>query len=477
MSKYIYILSVIVIGMFSSCSDDDTFSTSWSNRLTMACDTVSFDTVFSAIPTSAKSFWVYNNSSDGIRCSNVRLARGNQSGFRVNVDGVYLGPESGYKTTNLEIRKGDSIRVFVELTTPRNNSDEMLYRSDNLVFTLESGATQQVLLDAWSWDADTVHTLRINADTTISTQLRPLIVFDSIVVAPSARLTIEKGSTIYFHDKAGINVHGSLLCQGDSTANITLRGYRLDNMFDYLPYDMTPGRWKGIHFAEESYGNVIDYTDIHSAFDGIVCDSSDVSRTKLTLSNSIIHNCQGYGLLTMSNKLVLENCQITNTLRDCIAVYGGDVSMLHCTLAQFYPFDARRGDALFFTNWYNNHEAPLTAMSVINSIITGYADDVLMGVPAPANDSTEIAFNYYLGYSLVRTPEIDDTLHCKGNIWEVEDSLGSRHFVKIDSDMQRYDFHLDSISPARGAANPALALPTNRDGFIRDPEHPDMGCY
>lgn len=477
MSKYFYILYILLVSVLVSCSDDDTFGTSVNSRLTLTCDTVSFDTVFSRIPTSSRSFWIFNNSGDGIRCTNVRLARGNQSGFRVNVDGVYLGPETGYKTTDVEIRKGDSIRVFVELTAPFNNKLEPQYRSDNLVFTLENGARQQILLDAWTWDADTVHTLRIETDSTISSVERPLIIFDSLVVSPNAKLTIAQGSTLYFHDKAGMEVHGSLVCQGDSTANVTLRGYRLDNMFDYLPYDLTPGRWRGVHFHPESFDNVIDYTDLHSPFNGIVCDSSGIERTKLTLTNSIIHNCQGDGLRTVENKVEVTNCQITNTLGDCVAVYGGDVRLLHCTIAQFYPFSANRGNALFFTNWRNNHATPLTMLSLDNSILTGYADDVLMGVPAPANDSIEVDFNYYLNYSLLRTPEIDDSVRCVGNVWESPDSLSSKNFVRIDTDLMRYDFHLDSISPARGAANPLKLYPTTREGLIRDPEHPDMGCY
>ena len=42
--------------------------------------------------------------------------------------------------------------------------------------------------------------------------------------------------------------------------------------------------------------------------------------------------------------------------------------------------------------------------------------------------------------------------------------------------MQRYDFHLDSLSYAIGAADRNSSLPYDRDGRQRDDE-PDMGCY
>ena len=103
--------------ILTACNDDDSFSASPFNSLTLGVDTVFMDTVFSKVPASTRSFWIYNKSGDGIRCSNVRLQNGNQTGFRVNVDGINLGEQTGFQTSDIEIRKGDSIRVFVELTS------------------------------------------------------------------------------------------------------------------------------------------------------------------------------------------------------------------------------------------------------------------------------------------------------------------------------------------------------------------------
>ena len=129
-------VSVLVLG---ACTDDDSFSTSPSNVLTFSTDTVRFDTLFATVPSSTRTFWVYNRSGDGIRCSTVRLAGGNQVGFRVNVDGEYLSPEAGFQVHNVEIRKNDSVRVFVELTAPVNAAEGQQFIEDELVFGLESG--------------------------------------------------------------------------------------------------------------------------------------------------------------------------------------------------------------------------------------------------------------------------------------------------------------------------------------------------
>ena len=133
--------------------DDDTFSTSPGHHLSFSTDTISLDTVFSQVPTPTKTFWVYNRSGSGLRCTNIMLAKGNQTGFRVNVDGSYLGASSGYQVSNMEVRDKDSLRVFVELTSPSNRNVDPTLLEDDLVFYLESGEVQRVNLRAWTWDA------------------------------------------------------------------------------------------------------------------------------------------------------------------------------------------------------------------------------------------------------------------------------------------------------------------------------------
>lgn len=475
--RNIRLLTFALMSLFimASCSDDDSFTLSTSNILTFGTDTVMMDTVFSKVPTPTKKFWIYNESGDGIRCVNVRLQNGNQTGYRVNVDGVYLSPEMGFQTSDVEIRDNDSICVFVELTAPLNGKEYPQLHEDELVFMLESGVVQKVNLRAYTWDAEFINNLRIKNDTLISGG-KPKIVYGGITVDSLATLRIAPGTTLYFHANAGIDVYGQLLCEGTPENNIVLRGDRMDNMFDYLPYDLVSGQWKGLYFHSSSYDNLIQHTDIHSTFDGIVCDSSDVTRQKLALYNSTVHNCQGYGLKAVSSIVDVRNCQISNTLNDCVAVFGGGILLQHCTLAQFYPFDSRRGAALSFTNFYGDYPCPLYQLDCINSIVTGYSDDVIMG----SQKDTAADFSYRFINSILRTPEITDSTRMFNVKWEdVEDTTsvsGHKHFKLVDIDTQHYDFHLDSVSTAIDSAFVDYALPTDHDGRSRD-EHPDVGCY
>lgn len=442
-------------------------------------DTVRMDTVFSTVPTSTRSFWVYNKSGDGIRCTSVRLANGNQTGFRVNVDGEYLSPTAGYQVQNVEIRNKDSIRVFVELTSPTNGKDGPQLIEDNLVFTLESGVEQRINLNAYTWDAQLMKNVVISSDSTIGGGTKPIVIYGGLRVDSLATLHITAGTTLYFHSDAGINVYGRLVSEGAADNNIILRGDRTDKMFDYLPYDMVSGQWKGIVFHSSSYDNVINYTDIHSTFDGIVCDSSDVSKMKLQLFNSTVHNCQGYGLKTVSCKVDVRNCQITNTLQDCVAILGGNVNLTHCTIAQFYPFDSNRGVALRYANHSDDVKLPLERMDCVNTIVTGYGEDMVMGDNCTVEGDTTM-FNYRFINSILRTAKVEDDENIMGVIWEdVKDTatvLGEKNFRMVDIDMQRYDFHLDSLSYAINKADIKQSLPLDRDGNTRD-ELPDIGCY
>lgn len=469
---FTYMLFISVLATVA-CTDDDSFSASTSNQLTFSADTVSLDTIFSRIPSVTKTFWVYNNSSDGIRCSSIRLKNGNQTGFRVNVNGVYLGNAQGYQISDEEVRKGDSLRVFVEATTPTNNQLSPQKVSDDLIFILESGKQQSVNLNVWSWDAELLRDVVISHDSIIASE-KPTVIYGGITVSEGATLTIPAGKTLYFHDNAGIKVHGRLLCKGEPGNEVTLRGDRLDRMFDYLPYDGVSGQWRGISFSGTSYGNELSFTDIHATCDAITCDSSDVSRPKLSMKASTVHNAKGAGITAFCSNISLENCQVSNTLNSSLNIFGGATSINNCTVAQFYPLSADRGPALSFTNVSGDYAYPITALNVRNSIITGYGEDVIMG---SFNDS--IPVDYLFDHCLLRTPALDDSLRCRDVIWEdVEDTTIAswKNFRKVDIDLLQYDFRLKTGSLAIQAADPSTSLPTDRNAVMRD-EKPDMGCY
>ena len=463
--KKLYLLlfcSMLIVG----CTDDESFTTNPSACLTFTSDTINFDTVFATIPTATRTFWVHNKENDGIRLTSVRLANGNQRGFRVNVDGTYLGASSGFQVSDLEIRKGDSIRVFVELTSPTLTA-EMTDLEDDIIFQQESGVEQRVKLLATAWQATILNNHHLTTDETLSSE-RPIIIRGGLTVDAGCTLTLTAGTRLYFYSDAGLHVYGKLVSEGTPDHNVVLRGDRLDRMFPYLPYDGVSGQWRGVHIYEGSYDNVIKYTDIHSTMDGIVIESNDPTQRSLTMQMSTVHNCQGHGVKSVNANVVIDNSQLTNTLGDCLHVTGGTVSVNNSTLAQFYPFDSARGFALYFDN--------TTALSILcrNSIVTGYAADVLQGT----RSSEEFAFDYRFENCQLRTPQPEESYaeHFVDVVYEEVEKEGRASFVLIDIDSLRYNFQLSDTALAIDAGNTATALQIDRLGVLRD-EHPDLGCF
>lgn len=479
--RQLFLSIIATAALLIGCTDNGTFSTNSGDRLAFAIDTLSFDTIFSTVPTSTRNFWVHNNSGDGIRISRISLEHGNQRGFRVNADGTYLDNSTGSLANNIEVRKGDSIRIFVELTTTANNSYEPQLVEDNIIFKLESGVEQKVNLRAFSWDALTLDSLVISSDTTIA-ESKPIIVRRGITVNEGATLTINTPTRLYFAAGRGIDVYGRLVVGGSAENNVMMRGDRTDHMFDYLPYDRVSGQWGGITIKETSANNVIRYADIHSGSYGIKCDSAalDTITPRLTVDCSTIHNVSGNGIEASNAYVKIANSQISNAAGDCVTIRGGKAEIVYSTLAQFYPFAGGRGVALSFSNSVNGNATPLYGLECINTLVTGYSADEVVGNNISAEDST-IPFVYTFVNSLIRTPAITDEealKHFPRSIFESADSVkeAKSQFVGIDEDNLTYNFHLDSAATARRKALPLADYPYDRNHALRG-ETPSIGCY
>lgn len=425
MMKRLFFFITTIVVLLSACSDNDSFSTDRSLRLTFSVDTVRLDTLFSTVPSSTVTFWVFNKNSQGVRIRTARLERGNQSGFRVNVDGVYLNPA----VSDFELREGDSLRVFVEVTTHENLAADPQLVEDHLLFTLESGVEQRMNLRTYSWDAEKIESLEVSDDMTIESD-KPIVVYGKgIEVAKNATLTI-KNTTLYFHGNAGIDVKGELVAE-----NSLFRGDRLDHMFAYLPYDRVSGQWKGITVAPKAPGCTLTDCEIRSAYNGLSCDS-----TTVTLMNTVIHNCKGYGLYAHDSELNVTNCLMSNALRDCLTLLGCKASIDQTTLAQFYPFVGGRGAAIRFA-----HTKQPVELSCTNTLVTGYDNDVLFG-----GKNEDGKAGYMFKNCVLRTSEVADGEIFKDVLWEKADDeiQGSKHFVLFDDKKLIYDFSLKDESPA-----------------------------
>lgn len=476
------VLMFIVCMGISSCDSYDSWTVSPNARLQFSTDTVSFDTVISTHTSVTRTLMVFNRNKDGVRINQVRVKEGGRSHFRVNVDGQYLYDGMG---SDFEVRGEDSIFIKIETTLPEGGTEEVVHFEDFLLFTLESGVEQQVVLDANALDVVTFRSKVITADTTL-TAGKPFLIYDSLVVAEGAKLTLEPGVRMLFHDGVSLHVHGTLDARGTLDQPVIFRGDRLDRMFDYLPYDNTTRRWGGIHFFGESQGNVMQQCDVHSGDYGIICDSLqtfDPETPALRIENSIIHNVAGDGLRATCTHVEVIGTQISNTLGYTVYQLGGASTFVHCTLAQFYPWSGDRLDALFIADQLEATPEglrPLTRAHFLNCVITGYADDVIMGELA---EEGETPTPYLFSHCLLRTVKSEDAERFVEIVYDDKDlePNGTKHFRLFDTDNFLYDFTPDTLSQIRDKADIELTKrysPIDRRGNSRlADDGPDMGCY
>lgn len=468
--RKILLLFVLVGIIISTSCKDESYSTNPSHRLSFSADTVYFDTIFSTVGSSTRLVKVYNRNSEPLMFS-VKLADKANSGYRINVDGqTDVGIE---EFSGISIKENDSLYIWVELTTKKLDSGAIGYVKDSLVFTT-NGVKQDVKLLAFTRDAVMLRSPIITKDTTF-TDYRPIIVYDSLVVAPGATLTCEPGTSLYFHGQSNCVVRGKLIARGEKGKEVVFRGDRTDRLFPYLPYDRVPGQWGGVRLCAESYDNLLDYVDIHGSVYGLKCDSADVTRQKMTVTNSKISNTTSNNVEMTNCKADFSNTELSNAGGSCIDMTGGDARFTHCTVANYYSYGVKRGVALSIRNEKNEITYPVHEAAFYNCVIAGSSRDEISG---GVSKDESIPYNYRFHYSLINSvkPENGDIAEC---IWEKDDN-----FLKIDKDNFIYDFRLDSLSKAKniGALQYSNKCPLDRNGIPRTVEAggdgmPDAGCY
>lgn len=473
----------LTLGTLYGCMADDDYSFSATDRLLFSQDTVRLDTVISGQPTNTYTFCVYNPYKKAIRLSSVFLEQGGQSPFRVNVDGVSMDGGSVGPEAEIEIESEDSIRVFLFGLVPETHSDTPVKTEDKLVFVTEGGVAQEVVLSAYGQDVVPLNgTVGLTGDTLLSSR-RPYLIADSLVVAEGSTLTIEPGVRLLFHPGADLIVRGTLLARGTVDSPVVMRGDRMGYMFSQQPYDRIPGQWGGVVFASESYGNRLEYCDIHSGTYGIVCDSSDVDKETLRLENSVVHNVSGDVLFARSARIFVGNSQLTNAGGDCVSLVGGHSTFVHCTIGSFYSFTGGRGVALSFTNEEMGMPFPLQQAAFLNCLITGYSADEVMG--NQSERYADAAFNYRFDHCLLDTPEAESE-HITNCLWDNDEKgheVWREKNFSPDFDFRSllFSFMLSGKSQAVDHAHPETALqyyPLDRNGKSRlADDGPDIGCY
>jgi len=197
-------------------------------KLDFSTDTVQFDTVFTTIGSATLNFKVYNAYNKTLKISSIRLAKGNASFFRLNINGV-----STRQLNDVELEAKDSMYIFVEVHVDPLNSNNPLVVQDSVVFET-NGNFQDIKLVAFGQDVNLINGKIIRNDTTW-TNSKPFLVYNSMLVDSGVTLNILSGTKIYFHKDSRLYVLGTLLANGNKGEPIIFRNDRLEHWYDDVP--------------------------------------------------------------------------------------------------------------------------------------------------------------------------------------------------------------------------------------------------
>lgn len=361
MRQLIYLLLIGFCITFSSCRDDFEFKPS-SGGLEFSRDTVYLDTVFTNIGSSTYTLKVYNRSNEDISIPSIRLRKGQQSKYRLMVDGI-----PGKEFSNVELLAKDSMFVFIETTAniADANTDDFLY-TDEIDFSSTTG-NQEIPLVTLIQDAyflypqrdsegnyenipynDTLNVYGFNLDENDITNgneynwrnNKPYVIYGYAAVPAGKTLTVDPGARVHFHADSGLIVKqgGKLVINGglsttDAMENeVIFEGDRLEPDFADIP-----GQWGAIILMSDQE-NTINHLTLKNAGVGILAQAQqDGVFPKLTINNSQIYNCANFGILAVGATISGENFVANNAGTAAVAfTRGGTYNFKYSTFSNYF---------------------------------------------------------------------------------------------------------------------------------------------
>ncbi len=463
---------LLLSGLLTNSCEKEGILDDPSVRLVFSSDTILFDTVFTGIGSATRHLKVYNNYKRSVEISSVALSGGENSSYRINVDGI-----PGYVFNNIVLPGGDSIYIFAETTIDPLDSNSPLVVEDSIIFQT-NGNIQKIKLLAWGQDVNiirgkTFQTTRLTAE-------KPYLIYDNVLVDTGHVLTLDPGVSLHFHRNSHLYVAGSVISEGDHDNPVVFEGARTETAYKNIP-----GQWEGIRILPVSSGNRFINTRIRNAVNGILVDTpatpaalatpdtpAIIESPALYLANSIIENMTYSGIFARGAVIYSYNTIIANCGYHALAlISGGDYTFYHCTIANYWKFSSRRTPSVFIGNYNSGLSAPMQSrpVSVIfaNSIIHGY-QQFEIGFSIQPDSNFDIAFSHCL---LNKPHNLNSGIAFNNCISDIPPGF---------ADSSGLNFRLDESSPAINAGDLIIANlhPFDFEGKVRPfGDGPDIGAY
>lgn len=501
---FIFFLFIICLVFLSSCRKDfDTILNT--GKLEFSKDTVYLDTIFTNIGSSTYSFKVYNRSNNAITIPKIRLENGNDSNYRLNVDGI---PGKGFE--NIDILAKDSIFVFVETTIDYSQvstpiyEDKLLFDSgDNMqsvtLITLvqdahflypskNNGIIETIVIDGVDTE---VQGRFLNDNELIFTNEKPYVVYGYMVVGDesnaSKTLIVNPGVKVYFHQNSGLiinnnskmEINGSLNIDGQEETEITFQGDRLESDFKNIP-----GQWGQILFRTKSFGSKINYLNIKNASIGLNVYGDGSSMNNISVRNTKIFNSSFLGIWGNNANIKAVNLVISNAGVSCFAgVSGGSYIIKHSTFGNYWNSSLRNTPTFILSNYnvFRREDEALEELNLNEAIIS---NSIIFGnnnIELSLEKSDQADFNYLFQNSVVKFEDTggdftNNNLFDFTNINIFKDIIlnGNVDFKDFSSNLLEIDANSNAIHKAK--INITLEVPFDIKGLQRTLPA-DIGAY
>ena len=423
----LFILLYIVL---ISCNKKS-FISDLNAKLIFSTDTVMFDTVFTGIGSAVRHFRVYNPHDQPIKISEINIALGSDSKYRLNINGIPAN-----SLNNIEIDANDSIFIFVDVKIDPDQDD--IIEQDQVIF-FTNGNKQVVNLIAFGKDIHLINGSYIGTETWTSD--KPYLIYNSMAVDENNILTIEQGSHLYFHRNSRMIILGTLEVNGTFEEPVIFEGDRLNDHSSIFfendsldNYDNISGQWEGIWLTKLSKDNSIDFAEIKNAITGIQIDSSQNINPQLRISNTKIEHHSFAGIYAQISSISATNCLFSDCgYYNIILTRGGIYEFYHCTIGNYWS-GARNTPAVYFNNYYKHPDGTIYLYDLNNAyfgncIIWGNIDTEV-GIDGIIDQGA--SFNYKFENCLLKIdPESDinttDMIHFKNPVLN-NDPLFTDHY-------------------------------------------------
>lgn len=448
--------SIWILLMAVSCNRDDITFDSPSQTLRFSKDTVFCDTVYNQVRSETYAVKIYNNEDKDVIIPKIALANGSASLYRINVDG-----KAGTDFSNVPLRKKDSLFIFVEIA-PVANAPEAI-AEDRINFESPAG-NQHITLFSVVQDAEffiqTETNPNILTENTTWTNEKAKIIFGDLTLDEGKTLNIQQGTKVYFTKNSGMKISKNSVLNVAGTLNneVIFRGDRSDPKYDTIPKN-----WQGISFDTNSILDM-NYAKVFGGTRGL-----EMNETNATITNSIIHTHQEYGIFAIKSNITASNLVMNNCGEADLGIFkGGTYNISHSTLANYWDFNASLPAlGIYATNEYQSgstlEQGPLS-LTIINSIIYGDENNSVFIKPTSGQTATIIFQNNLLKFATNSGYTPNDT-----NIRN-EDPKFQNYFT------QKLNLRVKADSPAKGKGAFNTGVSVDIAGVTRT-NPPTIGAY